>query len=804
MSASIPSVTIRTSLETPSRLVGPGQVTPLDEKQSVTQRLALSAMVQKDAGEIARRLGEKQENVDALIHGVMRLQPPAKNPKIKVDLDRYGIPQVQLNLSPSRQKLQDTILESWALYNRLSWPEVWGLDVFHHLQQLLPHLRQEARELVMQTFCSDFMFGYVSLTAEYRVHRYPKETPKIHFFYKDAPKDTFKGKFCIMISRKEWILRMQEFQAGLLPFLLNKKDKTAITCLMKVLDRISFGSELLQHPQALTFLCDLNLSYLEEQFPKASSLCNASPEKTLKDLLKYCEFILKGFSDGVATQKLSILPTAAQGLIKLVKALEKEQNTPAAAKKLKQFLALSFRIVAIDLLKLSEDFEAARQGTLTHEAFCKREGITNIRGKNQEDFAVSLFYKHNQTAFLNGFLHDVIDILDEQILASLYPNDFVCTLTAMKRITLNLDFYLKREARGIAPFLSLTVAAAAGPHLGLSSTQQSDLDALLTTMRKDLHTLFPQSTLTLEDLIQANQQFTTLSERPRFYFNLWIPFLEQFAELINIMNSRIPQLEETRQTHLKLIEGFLKTLDPKQLQVERQQWTLFFGDLGFKGGLDFCRISMLAKDLEAVLKMSVDSDAITSEAHLLAPELVEYMDLDVSEIIDTLLASALPKAPVEIRTEHKSDATPVATAAAQETPSKPIASLLSRPQAPMIEDVVGRPVKTPLAALQRVFPSFTVPVRVIAPTPVAAAPSTEERFKIRRGEKMRKILTRLKDEGHIPRNEMRGSHAKLKTKENKEGSRNKPFSLPIHGGGSQLKPGLARALRKHVNSADKS
>ncbi len=694
--------------------------------------------------------GQTAAESSLVMQNVMNLAP------LDWKLISHGkLPEITLKLTPQERALLDEIFGSLALQQEMCLLEILGVDLFKQMGALIPLLPAGAGEMFREKFCGDFFWGYISLIMIKNATNPDSNFPEVTLYDRTKPSNGFE----IGISIGHWVLLLTQVIEALKSSRISKSART-----QAVIKRVDLLIALISKPKSHTFLVDDHLVSLEKYFPKSAALTHASTEKTHQDLTTLTEFLITGFNSGLKRGYFSIQDSCMSEFHEALETFSKKRKL-ADVKNIKQKLGNA--LIQFEKLQrqTQRSLSLAKAGTLSHKSYCASQGISVAREKNQKEFTAFLYAQLLQCSLITDFYHDCLEIFDKQILVKLFPDVYVPTSAALHRLDANLVWLLnKAEARASSPLRDLSI-----PSSSLIDMQKAELGAFHTHVQSSMRTLLSPFLPAGEQLNRVKSGLDNLHQADKLQYHRWIPFVQLFESHLKLFDLALPSLEELRLSHLEKIESFLKTLDPRELSQNRQKWIDYFEEISFQENLDFCRLCMLTRDLQAVSYLNVNINGLNSEDHLLPEELIDLMSLEgLEEIFERL-------APKPLDDEKK--------------PSTAVR--------PMIEDIEGKPEKprptTVQATTAVVARSLAQTLSLTAtPAPRARAARVEEEvpFKIRRGEKKRKIIARLRELGFLPRS-IRGSHLKLESKDD-----GKQTILPLHG---SLKTGTAHSIEKQVN-----
>lgn len=686
--------------------------------------------------------------------------------KIKI-ITNADAPPFALNLEKHDQALIEEMFGRWALYDRICLLELWGLDLYTDIKELGKYLPKDAADKILEKFCADFALGYVSLCAERNVHR-----PKTLEFGERGVKSKEKT---FVRTRRGWTIHLAVVREALEALTSSKmRVSTISTSLKTVKKKFALGEQLLLHPHAGELLVDFDLFSFGDRFKHTSKLNSSSPHKTLEDLAKFAQFIQYGFDSAVKLGDLGFQTGTDNSFAKKLAELPKNEKIFIAVKQLKKDIAPLFMHMQqmVDHLKTAHLSAAA--GELTPEMYYPQvHGTPVCTKKSANEFASQLFVSLTSVGAFLQFFYDYCDILDERVMEPLYPEIFVPTNACINRLNLNLLAMFKMILHS-SPDTSISTSP---PPSLLSSHQKSLFETIGNKVWKG--TLFLPQVLQLP-LADYQQKFVNLNQRDtaRFQYHQWLPFIKEMEPLAKVSGQLIERLDGTRGVLLKEIEDFLRTLDPQVLSSNRAQWTLYFKELCFQGSLGLCRLIMITQDMKAIMQLHVNMAVVNSEEHLLPEPLVDFMELEgIEQLFSKLLT---PHHPMVEDLEDKPEKRPQQKVTAVAQPILAPVSLAPQKHVKKVEKDDG---KTQPTILRSSFSLEEARAPVTKPAPV---------FTITRGEKTRKILSRLRGLGFLPVRQ-KGSHLTL------EDEKGQPVTVSTGGKRAHQKRGTGRSIASQAN-----
>lgn len=737
---------------------GSGEPAPEAPKMTVVQ----NALVQSAFSHLScpPALEPKKEE---LIHDAMNLK------KIRVDNGLEKVPTFRLDLTNQELRLLDTMFERWALYDRICLYELLALDLYTEIVKLGKYLPKEAMAAIQESFCAEFAISYASICAEKSKDGCPVPLE----FVKPGVKSANRR---FAISRESTVGSFAKLKETLQQLASTKKRLSSVSSsLNSVMKKFDLMKGLLLHPEGINLLTQFNLLAHKDKLPNVTALNSNSPHKTLEDLIQYVQFLDTSFACGVKKGFLGIQSLILHDLAEQLASAAQKSNLFQAIKQFKREFAPRYLDLHDETEALKNAIKAAGLGKLTPAEYYGQHKTQLTSNKNPQEFASQLFVNLMTIGLTAQFNYDVFEILDEQIMEPLYPGVYIPTSSCLLRFNINFQTALAQVEQLLGQLLGQTERDKNLPHAtptSLSNAQQIVLRTLLKTA--DLGSFFVPRLLSLP-LTDYKQDISKLNSRSlgRFNLHLWLPFLKSVEPCVKLMTQITQELSDRRTIFLGEIEKFLRTVDRAELISHRREWTHFFREFCFQNSLDLCRWTMIAQDIRAISQIHVNLAVVNSEEHLLPEALVDYMELEgIEELFNKLLYPS---------------------------------------QNPMHEDLEDKPVRV----RARVARVESVPAA--APTPQQEAPQQEaaprekleskknsqqesapvERastalFAIRRGEKTRKIMSRLRELGFLPVSK-RGSHQKL------EGKEGQTVIIPTGGKRKHQKPGTGASIATQAN-----
>lgn len=720
---------------------GSGAPAPEAPKMTVVQ----NALVQSALSHLrcAPALEPKRED---LVRDGMNLKKP------QVDNWPEDAPAFQLGLTNPELRLLDSMFDRWALYDRICLYELLALDLYTEIVKLGKYLPKEATAAILESFCAEFAISYVSICAENAKSGCPVPLE----FAKPGVKSANR---LFAKSRESTAHSFAELKETLRLLASTKKRLSSVSSsLNSVTKKLELMQRLLLHPEAMNLLTQFNLLAHKEKLPNVTALNSDSPHKTLEDLVQYVQFLDTSFTCGVKKGFLGVQSLLLHELAEQLKGAAQKSNLFQAIKQFKHAFAPRYLELHDTIEALKRATKAAGLGKLTPAEYYQQHNTQLLSNKNAQEFASQLFVNLMTVGLIAQFNYDVFEILDEQIMEPLYPGVYIPTSSCLLRFNINFQTALAQVSQLFKQAEQDKNLPTATP-ASLSNAQQTALQALLKTA--DLRSFFVPRLLSLP-LTDYMQDISNLNTRSsgRFHLHLWLPFLKGVEPCVKLMTQITQELPDRRTAFLGEVEKFLRSIDRTELISHRQEWIHFFREFCFQNSLDVCRWTMIAQDIRAISQIHVNLAVVNSEEHLLPEALVDYMDLEgIEELFNKLLYPPqnpmhedLEDKPVRVQTRVESVAA-AAPAPRQEAPPR---EKLESKKNSQLES----------APAERASPSL---------------------FTIRRGEKTRRILARLRELGFIPVSK-RGSHQKL------EGKEGQTVIIPTGGKRKHQKRGTAASI----------
>lgn len=740
-----------------------------NEKQ--VQRISsVSSLLMKETAAHVTVKQVSEDDKEAFINKIMKLE------QVNSLIINSPNTSIQINITPKEIEQINRIFNKWALYDRLCLLDLWGLDLFSNLEKLQTYAKDAS---FLENFSSEFVVGYISLIEEVALRDNPETTIKPVFFERNRPKKCQMFFF----TRDEWIYKLQDLKSSINLAIspAKKKIKVISTLVNEINKQIELGIKLLSHPNAPAFLTDKNLTALTHYFPNASALNSTNSEKTVQDLITLLRFLSIGLNTGVKKGVLGLDNNYLSLFQQQLQEFSKQKNKLKGVVVLKKVIANGFIDLNMCLNFLLENSKMAQNGILSSEEFYKNRNTKSSGKKTADEFAAQLTSNLNQVLLINAFAHDCLRVLDDQVMLQLYPNTYVTMDTCLNRFSINVIYLFNRIKNEI---LTLSADNPLPPiPKEISPSQKDTVRSIFSQIQLDNSILF-ELVMKQSSISILNTPINDLYNNDTLAYSTLLPLLETLKPCLDSLKDLMKHLEVNRIKHLRLIKRFFKKLDKEELQKYRSEWSDFFKEICFNASLDFTRFAMMSQDLKMLLNLNYDLSKMNSEDDLLPDELVDYMELEgIEAILDDVLLPEVEEQLIEtfMNIFPESNIEPKIE---EVTESKQISCKNEDRVVP--KKIVPKPV----AKRKENNSAITVMERE------NEDPEEMEPFRIRRGEKTRKILARLKMMGFIPTTIRRGgtSHRKL---ENSEGT----GSIIVAEGGKRthIKVGTAKSIEKQVN-----
>ncbi len=413
-----------------------------------------------------------------------------------------------------------------------------------------------------------------------------------------------------------------------------------------------------------------------------------------------------------------------------------------------------------------------------------------------EQYQVALPICQIRAQLMGTFLQDITAAIDERLVGGLDPENHIPLDAVIRRFNFCLLALGDKWERTPRP---TPLPADLKEHV-------KRLKPLFNKAKAEVERGIETCFLNIYEAMVLHQVNGTLQNS----FQAWGAFLRASREKIARLGQWLSRTDQLHRRILGDLEERLKRMDRGMLARNRQDLVLALQEMALKSGFHLLYAAMAVRDGEAVSKL----DGVVSELdieNVLPDELIDFFDLEgIEEIIDRLtegVVIAPTASPEPAAAAAAPSASPTAALVAEPAAATPSAS----PRAAAVaETVTAAPSASPRAAVATepaaATPSASPRTAAVA-EPAAAAPSArtgiataaaaparsaeeQVRFTIRRGEKVRKIVAKLKAWGFYPSSNSRGrgSHRGF---ENADGKR---LTVPVGGHRVHMKPGTAASV----------
>lgn len=724
------------------------------------------------------------------------------------------VPPFKFPLSEGDIKLIDNMFNTWALNNRLSLLELWAFDLFTKINSLKTNIPEKYHpdiDFIIRKFCADFLVCYVTMLNS----------------SKKPVKANFQTRY---LFPKEWSLRLLTLKENLTKVvgassttpakktgdrrerlqskLADKKTGVVQELLKECETHIDLGCRMLDHKNCYTFLGEYQLELLIEYFPASVSLDKSQQkELTRKHVVQFIQFFhtALGQTSQLQLPGLENIPDILGVFLKsLNDFLPNKTNTQAFRK---------FAVVMKDELRRVEKLHNnskrifglfCLRGDISQEEFDKTNSLPNFSLKlssQTSERSEQIRFNNALITLINLIFTELFQMVEDQVLSPIYPNTYIPTNAFICRMMSNLCHltynFTENTLKLLMPKNDLTK-----PPTSILESQQKNLFQIQESLRKELSSIY--STLKpVSDLFLNNKDIL-------MHRNILSPFLylaDNILEVREEIDALVKKLDEVRAAHLKTIEGFLQTLKPEDLRRHRKEWIEYFQQIFFDQSLDFCRATMVLQDAVSFLDLTGGLGA--PEGNYMPPnELVDFMEVEgIEEVFDRLIPQEVTKeslpSPLPLVTETPKDTEK--TPPIQEVATFP--TLMPQPSPSNQDNGVAKTEKIKAESKKKEMISGSkhpVSQSTLVPKKTNSVDSSRSQsflpspFSIRRGEKTRKILAKLRAFGLLPTKFRRGgtSHLKMEVPDGK-----KPVMIPVGGSHAHQALGTARNIERQVHAA---
>ncbi len=738
-----------------------------------TQDRALNLM----SREIASRFSLRDLNFDEKARsfsGALNLEPPA-------------IPTRMLKLSKQLTRTQSRFIKGLfhhPLHTKLSLVDLWGFDFVYHFKALMAKkglgLPLVDLSALLKKFSSDFGVGYLSRVVEPKTNETMMRLNGLIFYERYK---TPEGQYLVITSR-EWAYRL-EGVADRLKALLKPFRKSLGEEIDYLQESLMMGRELLLHPDSREVLSNCTLEGCLELFPEASRLNDGSAEERLQRLGQFAKFVSQVFA-GLKVGAMKDDPPLFLSFGERLEAVYKSPDRCALIRRLKLETADLLR----EMSRASKDFSRDMQRASAGEA--------DAHSEENRRYFLALFVGRMRHHLMSSFLQEMLSSLDEQILAAFDPENHVPLTSYFTRFDLCFMAITDSPPPKEAATLPRTLPA-------LSADCQSDFASLFATLQAKM---MRQVASCFRDREQTAAYLRVVNKEDVTVFESWLSIASDLREEIANFSRTLESLEDLRREALGMIDGWLNKIDKSFLAMHRETLINALQEAMLRECFDLFHLAMIVKDSKAIFKL----DGLRSEIAVeetLTDSLIDLVELEgIEELFDRLTEGVT--IPPKLAAAVTLEATPAAASASTRAPEPapaPAPDATPAPESALVASGAP-PVPAPMAAAAPGAtpdrePASAAPMSSLEPVsralrppsvPAAAAPARPDeeraRFTIRRGEKVRKIVAKLRAWGFYPSSNTRGrgSHRGF---ENADGKR---LTVPMGGHRTHMKPGTAASV----------
>lgn len=668
------------------------------------------------------------------------------------------------------------ISSKWSISKYLSLIDLWGLEIWTNLNEIKNYLDSDI-------FCKDFFIGQNSILLELSCTRNP-HIACVHFLDTD-----FKSsKTCFAISRKEWIKRLKIIKTTIIkiksdihnyknlmknppPEVIKgrpalgfdfQRDEKTIIYLENLLD---LGISLIGHPQVFEILCDRRMLHLQTTF-NIPQLKSSPWQKTSEELLPYFKFQNRCIQlfEKAGVSILNINPWTS-----MHKDFEAFISTPhskmQAARHMKKNFSEFFSMMTNLKSTLHHCLIHAFDGSLTHHQFCEDLKIQKLSNKSKDEFLAQLMATTISINMIVDYIEEFIEIIDLGIMVKIYPDVYVPTTRCINRFVFNLGSFYELLQRPAFIYKNLPPPSVQREWLAY--------EQVIFPLGKEITTLFQ------EQLSKNGPAFVKIFE---LYEEANLVMTSSIAEIMSItkafddlsfsLESLDQQVKIIHERHLSRINGFLASLSEQELISEQQKWIDYFQEKTLTASLELIRFYMIIQDAKAVSQLHVNLNVANSEEHLLTDVMIDFVEVTgIEKLFRDLLT---PSWFLEL--ENDPDATLDWFFEIPEPPAPVAAAAAAEPEAPVKSAAKLRRERAQKAKAK------------------AVREESPETFRIRRGEKVRKVLKRLRERGFFQVRQ-NGSHTVNTTEDGKQTA-----IVAVGGVAHRTIPrGTSRSIEKQVN-----
>ncbi len=672
-------------------------------------------------------------------------------------------PVLKLQLTTQEELLLAQIFTDRALSCDACLISVWGVDLLDRIEKMRTSSKDEIGKA-----SRDFAFIFARLFAFLSIKNIGKEE-------RHLPPDSE------MIDK---IIYQLEAIKGRICCLPEKQSRFEIirNTIVEVEKRIALGCKLIRDEQVQTFFTEHPLEEVNrwsKLFHKAELMNKAGPQRILLDLASLLRLMTLGFGPGL---KNNAMDFEVKGLEKLAKEFARYVAQPqklVAVRRVKTAFTDFISAFRADYVKHENDYMGCKQ-ELSYKEFVKARQITSPLSLDlpQDAFGFQLDLIMAAYGATCNILDQILRILDEHVIEPLVPTCMPMHACSMRMHT-NIPCVIE-EGR---EYLRVKTAEYPKPPMRLDEMQGLALLNIPYQMTIDREKLLEP---VLRNPVFFNIDLNFLSRTASYlhYYMSVIPFLEKAQPLVNQINAL--DFTKLHMDSLNRIRALLENIEPEALRATRAEWVEHLKEVTLLENLDLCRFAMLGQDIPAMTRLHANTQEGYADEELFSDSLLDFFELTgIESILDELLVvkvkppgPRLAGGPFPMREGNLSQ--------------RPVRE---KPAAPAPAPAAPAPAKAAVEKKEHKGAPLGVQAKPSeAPKPAVSEAETEL-FRIRRGEKTRKLLARLSKLGFSATSQ-RGSHARY---EDQDG--HKVF-VPVGGRGHKhQRPGTAKNIVAHAVKA---
>jgi predicted RNA binding protein YcfA (HicA-like mRNA interferase family) len=663
------------------------------------------------AGLIAALGAPFEPDASRASQAILNLKGQKKKKKKKTEAASQAA--LVVKLAPKEQLLVRKIFQTWSLDNRISFLDLWALDL-HATFQALPVPKTLSRELI-----GNFMKLYFYLIRQNVENKF-KAILKVKATINIDPLSFSPAQFCTFIEGLEKSLE------GACKSALGKKanaqKKPALEeAFQTARDKVQLALTLWKEPGSALFFNSFEVYRFEE----SAALNGGDPKKTLRHLIEFTRLI-----DEIAKHPGSGMDVKAPAFYQCLthlNAMTKEGITISEAQGHKKRIIAWRDEFARFLYQVGDRVGAACEGTFDYDMLCKTDNKRKDKKVTTSSFIAALIKQYQEAFFLDSKFNVLLRIADTRILCLLFPQ-LPKNEALIKRLAWNhyyFPIYLDQSWHNHLEVIHPVVATATD-QIVKSTTEM--FNAIVGNPIIDRCMKAFNRRMILFDKAGRPPLMMEWHEM----INDCVPTLAPFRLVLG-------QLEKKRQDLLELTGQLLRTLPLSFLASNGRALIQNIQKNCFQSLFPLCSLVMIFQDVEAITCNRTE-EQLEGEAHLIPAEMANWMQFEGSQ---ELYEQVVYEKEEEVRQ----------MAAALAAPPKPAAP----PQAaaaPKAGEGSGAPKKEPPPAPPR-------PLPIPKPSPKPSPKAHEEEFRLRSGSNIRTVLKELKALGFF-KIDQTGSHIKLK------------------------------------------